>query len=77
MTALRQRMIEDMQLRGLAPGTQVSYVGSTAKKSGNSAKLVRENSTEYIYTRTSFNGKHPQTMLQYLLYARVSPKNLT
>ena len=28
MTALRQRMIEDMQLRGLAPGTQVSYVGA-------------------------------------------------
>lgn len=28
MTALRRRMIEDMQLRGLAPGTQVSYVGA-------------------------------------------------
>lgn len=28
MTALRERMIEDMQLRGLAPGTQVSYVGA-------------------------------------------------
>lgn len=28
MTPLRQRMIEDMQLRGLAPGTQRAYVGA-------------------------------------------------
>ncbi len=26
MTALRQRMIEDMQLRGLSPSTQEAYV---------------------------------------------------
>ncbi len=26
MTPLRQRMIEDMQLRGLSPATQESYV---------------------------------------------------
>ena len=26
MTALRQRMIEDMQLHGLAPRTQTSYM---------------------------------------------------
>ena len=26
MTRLRQRMIEDMQLRGLSPGTQAAYV---------------------------------------------------
>ena len=31
MTPLRQRMIEDMQLRGLSPKTQAAYVwGSTA-----------------------------------------------
>ena len=28
MTALRQRMIEDLQLRGLSPGTQGLYVGA-------------------------------------------------
>jgi integrase/recombinase XerD len=28
MTPLRQRMIEDMQLRGLTPGTQKAYVGA-------------------------------------------------
>lgn len=28
MTPLRQRMIEDMQLRGLSPGTQEAYVGA-------------------------------------------------
>jgi integrase/recombinase XerD len=28
MTPLRQRMIEDMQLRGLAPRTQEAYVGA-------------------------------------------------
>ena len=27
MTSLRQRMVEDMQIRNLVPETQVSYVG--------------------------------------------------
>ena len=31
MTKLRQRMIEDMQLRGLAPQTQVNYVGHVSR----------------------------------------------
>ena len=31
MTSLRQRMVEDMQIRNLAPDTQVSYVGHVAR----------------------------------------------
>ena len=31
MTMLRQRMIEDMQLRGLAPRTQEAYVAAVAQ----------------------------------------------
>jgi site-specific recombinase XerD len=31
MTALRQRMVEDMQLRNLSPETQVSYLGHVAR----------------------------------------------
>jgi len=31
MTPLRQRMFEDMQLRGMAPGTQQSYVSQVAR----------------------------------------------
>ena len=31
MTSLRQRMVEDMQIRNLSPETQVSYVGHVAR----------------------------------------------
>ena len=31
MTHLRQRMIEDMQLRGLSVGTQQQYVGAVRR----------------------------------------------
>ena len=31
MTSLRQRMVEDMQIRNLAPDTQVSHVGRVAR----------------------------------------------
>jgi integrase/recombinase XerD len=31
MTSLRQRMVEDMQIRNLAPDTQVSYAGHVAR----------------------------------------------
>jgi len=31
MTKLRQRMIEEMQLRGMAPQTQVNYIGHVAR----------------------------------------------
>lgn len=31
MTSLRQRMVEDMQIRNLSPETQVSYVGHIAR----------------------------------------------
>jgi integrase/recombinase XerD len=45
MTALRQRMLEDMQLRDLAPKTQEAYVGAVAqlaKYFGKSPELLTE-----------------------------------
>ena len=45
MTALRQRMLEDMQLRDLAPKTQEAYVGTVAqlaKYFGKSPELLTE-----------------------------------
>jgi integrase/recombinase XerD len=45
MTVLRQRMLEDMQLRGLAPKTQEAYVGAVAqlaKYCGKSPELLSE-----------------------------------
>ena len=45
MTLLRQRMIEDMQLHGLAPRTQESYVGAVqqlARHYGKSPDLLTE-----------------------------------
>ena len=45
MTALRQRMLEDMQLRDLAPKTQEAYVGAVAqlaKYYGKSPELLTE-----------------------------------
>ena len=34
MTPLRQRMLEDMQLRGLAERTQESYLGAVRRRRG-------------------------------------------
>ena len=31
MTPLRQRMVEDMQIRNLSPDTQASYLGHVAR----------------------------------------------
>lgn len=45
MTVLRERMLEDMQLRGLAPKTQEAYVGAVAqlaKYCGKSPELLTE-----------------------------------
>jgi len=45
MTALRQRMLEDMQLRDLVPKTQEACVGAVAqlaKYCGKSAELLAE-----------------------------------
>ena len=45
MTALRQRMLEDMQLRGLAPNTQEAYMRAVvqlAKYYGKSPELIGE-----------------------------------
>ena len=45
MTLLRQRMIEDMQLRDLSPNTQIAYVRSVrqlAEYYGKSPKDIGE-----------------------------------
>jgi hypothetical protein len=49
MTPLRQRMLEDMQLRGLAARTQVAYVGAVelrAERWTEIRQLAREYSLE-------------------------------
>ena len=60
MTPLRQRMLEDMQLRGLAPRTQESYlrvVEQLAKHYRKSPDLVTEEELRqyFLYLR---NEKH-------------------
>ena len=45
MTPLRQRMIEDMQLRGLSARTQEAYVGAVrqlAERYGRSPEVITE-----------------------------------
>ena len=37
MTPLRQRMIEEMQVRGLSPRTQKAYIGAVAGLAGHYA----------------------------------------
>jgi integrase/recombinase XerD len=54
MTVLRERMIEDMQLRGLAPRTQAAYVAAVAQ-------LAR-------YYRKSPEEISEEELRQYLLY---------
>ena len=56
MTALRQRMLEDMQLRDLAPKTQEAYVGAVAqlaKYCGKSPELLTEEELRLNWKRRS------------------------
>lgn len=66
MTALRQRMIEDLQLRGLAPNTQGSYV-----------RAVRQLAEHYGKSPDRINEEEVR---QYFLYLKndkqVAPKTL-
>ena len=48
MTPLRQRMIEDMQLRGLAPQTQKAYVNAVRRLAGHYGKSPAEISEEEL-----------------------------
>ena len=60
MTPLRQRMFEDMQLRGLAPRTQVCYVQAVqqfARHYGTSPDLVTEDELR-AYFLFLINEKH-------------------
>ena len=60
MTVLRQRMLEDMQLRDLAPKTQEAYVGAVAqlaKHCGKSPELLTEEELRQYFLHLS-NSKH-------------------
>ncbi len=48
MTHLRQRMIEDMQLRGLSEGTQQQYVGAVRRLAEHYAKPPDQISEEEL-----------------------------
>ena len=59
MTVLRQRMLEDMQLRDLAPKTQEAYVGAVAqlaKHCGKSPESLTEEELRQFFLYLS-NGK--------------------
>ena len=59
MTVLRQRMLEDLQLRGLAPKTQEAYVGAVAqlaKHCGKSPESLTEEELRQYFLYLS-NGK--------------------
>ena len=60
MTPLRQRMIEEMRMRNLAPGTQAIYVGCVARFArhfGRSPEeLSAENVREYLRYLTEETG---------------------
>jgi hypothetical protein len=76
MTPLRQRFIEDMQLRGLAPTTQRSYlhyVSEFAKFYKTSPEhldleAVRQNELYLLHQRKAVAGKH-----QHLRFRRAVP----
>ena len=48
MTPLRQRMIEDMQLRGLAPQTQRAYLSAIRQLAGHYGKSPGKISEEEL-----------------------------
>ena len=57
MTHLRQKMIEDLQLRGYAPGTQTLYVRAVSQLAEHYAKgpdQVRNGGTPLWWTVDSF-----------------------
>lgn len=60
MTPLRQRMLEDMQLRGLAARTQVAYVGAVAQLAQHYGKspeqIGEEELRQYFLYLTNVKG---------------------
>ena len=60
MTSLRQRMVEDMQIRNLAPDTQVSYVGHVARFARYCHRRPEELGAEDVrrYQLHLINDKH-------------------
>jgi integrase/recombinase XerD len=66
MTPLRQRMVEDMQLRGLAPGTQEVYVRAVAQLSKHVNKrpdqITEEELRAYFLHLTNVDHVAPSTV---------------
>jgi hypothetical protein len=59
VTALRQRMLEDMQLRDLAPKTQEACVGAKSRNSPSIAASPRNCSRKRSSASTSSTGATP------------------
>ena len=62
MTALRRRMIEDMQLAGLSEGTQARYltgVAHLAKAYGQSPERITEEEACRVVSRYSYGLSSP------------------
>lgn len=83
MTALRQRMIEDMQIRNLSPSTIDSYVGQVARFARHfrrsPTELGREEVRTYqlhlVHRRLSFSTINQATCALRFLYHRTLAKN--
>ena len=83
MTALRQRMIEDMRIRNLSPNTIDSYVGHVARFSRHFRRSpvelgpeeVRAYQLHLVQRRLSFNTINQATCALRFLYRRTLAKN--
>jgi len=54
MNPLRQRMLDDMQIRNFAPGTQQAYIGAVAKYASHFGRSPDHLGPEEIWTCPDF-----------------------
>src|ERR1700747_1105070 len=67
MTALRKRLIEDLQLKGYSPATQQAYLNAVCKLAGHYRKSPAEGSEEEL-------GAYFLHLAQVERYARATLK---